>query len=57
MENEALATQHNEYGQKYEVRGKIEGPTGRSASLVAVWIVLPGEDFPRFVTAYPGTRS
>jgi hypothetical protein len=57
MENEALATEHSEYGQKYEVRGRIEGPTGRSANFVAVWTVLHGEGFPRLVTAYPGTRS
>jgi len=57
LDNEAVATQANEYGQKYEVRGRIEGPTGRAADLVAVWIVLRGEDFPRFVTAFPGARS
>lgn len=55
-ENEAVATEINEYGQKYEVRGKIQGPSGRAATVVAVWIVLHGEDFPRFVTAFPGAR-
>jgi hypothetical protein len=57
VENDAVATEHNEYGQKYEVRGTIEGPTRRSATLVAVWIVLHGEEVRRFVTAYPGNRS
>lgn len=56
MNNESVATEANEYGQKYEVRGRLEGPTGRAAALVAVWIVLLGEDFPRFVTAFPGGR-
>ena len=45
------------FGQKYVVSGTIQGPSGRSAQLVVVWIVLNGEDFPRFVTAYPGMRS
>lgn len=45
------------FGQKYVVPGTIQGPSGRSAQLIVVWIVLNGEDFPRFVTAYPGTRS
>ncbi len=54
--HDAVATELNAFGQKYEVRGSIEGPTGRTAVLVAVWIVLRSEDFPRFVTAYPGTR-
>ena len=56
-ENEALATVANPYGQKYEVRGSLSGPTGRIVALVAVWIVLHGEDFPRFVTAFPGPRQ
>ena len=45
------------FGQKYVVPGTIQGPSGRSAQLVVVWIVLSGEDFPRFVTAYPGVKS
>jgi hypothetical protein len=36
------------------VHGTITGPSGRAAGVVAVWIILNGEDFPRFVTAYPG---
>jgi hypothetical protein len=40
------------FGEKYEVRGEIVGPSGR-AVVVTVWIILEGEDVPRFVTAYP----
>ena len=43
-----------EFGQKYEVRGVITGPQNRSVELVTVWIVLSGEEVPRFITAYPG---
>ncbi len=42
------------YGQKYEVRATVEGPTGRRADIVSVWIVLKGQDRPRLVTAFPG---
>ena len=45
------------FGQKYVVADTIQGPSGRVAPLVVVWIVLNGEDFPRFVTAYPGAKS
>ncbi len=45
------------FGQKYVVLSTIQGPTGRSAPVVVVWIVLHGEDAPRFVTAYPGAKS
>lgn len=41
--------------QKYVVRGTIHGAMA-AAAIVSVWIVLHGEDFPRFVTAYPETR-
>jgi hypothetical protein len=55
--NDALATETSAYGQKYEVRGRIAAPSGKTAVIVTVWIVLRGEDFPRFVTAFPGPRS
>jgi hypothetical protein len=41
------------YGQKYVVRGMLQGPAGASAAAVTIWIVLHGEDAPRLVTAYP----
>ena len=41
------------YGQKYLIRAIVLGPSGTSAAVVSVWIVLTGEQFPRFVTAYP----
>lgn len=44
------------FGQKYVVAGTINGPAGREAQVVVVWIILNGEQFPRFVTAYPGVR-
>ena len=57
LDNEASAIEANEYGQKYEVRGTLVGPTGKTAVIVAVWIVLLGQDSPRFVTAFPGAKS
>ena len=51
---EARPGEKTEYGQKYEVRGSMTGPNGRSAEVVTVWIVLTGEDVPRFITAYSG---
>ena len=44
------------YGQKYEVNGTLIGPTGKEAEVVTVGIILTGEDFPRFVTAFPRAR-
>jgi hypothetical protein len=41
------------YGNKYEIRATLKGPSGRSAMVLTVWIVRHGEDFPRFITAFP----
>jgi len=41
-----------EYGQKYYVFGRLQGPTG-ARDVVSVWIVLVGDDIPRLVTVYP----
>ena len=41
----------------HPIRARLEGPSGASADTVSVWVVRTGEEFPRFVTAYPeGSR-
>ena len=42
------------FGQKFIVRGILQGPNGRSLAVATIWIVRAGEQVPRFVTAYPG---
>ena len=42
------------FGRLFELRVMLRGPSGREASVVTVWITRREEDFPRFVTAYPG---
>ncbi|MGH7858825.1 MAG: DUF6883 domain-containing protein [Candidatus Binatia bacterium] len=54
---EATLGRRTKYGQKYEVRGTLQGPSSRSASVVTVWIVRWGEDVPRFVAAFPGEKT
>ena len=54
---EAILGDQTKYGQKYEVRGTLSGPSGRPASVVTAWIVRWGEDTPRFVTAFPGEKT
>jgi hypothetical protein len=51
---DAIEGQDSQFGRKYLVRGTLKGPSGRQAQVVSVWVVLVGEQFPRFVTAYPG---
>ena len=42
------------YGRKFRVHAMLQGPTGRSMTVVSVWIIRSGEELPRFVTAFPG---
>ena len=37
------------FGTKFRVTGRIG-----TAEIVTVWIILEGEEVPRFLTAYPG---
>jgi hypothetical protein len=46
----------NRFGQKYVVRGPIQGPNGRTAQIVSAWVILYGQDVPRLLSAYPGSR-
>ncbi len=57
VEGDATKTDRTAYGQKYEVRGIITGPSGKTADIVTVWIVRHEEDAPRFVTAHPGGQK
>jgi hypothetical protein len=56
LSNEVEKSQETEYGKKFDVRGKICGPSGQRAEIVTVWIVLKGKDVPRFITSYPGEK-
>lgn len=42
------------FGTKFIAEGQIEAPDGETITLRTVWIVEPGRESPRFVTAYPG---
>lgn len=53
LDGDASLIEETNYGRKYELRGSITGPNGRSAAIVTAWIVLYDEDVARFVTAYP----
>ena len=41
------------YGTKYVLDGVITTPIETSARIRTVWIIETGEEYPRFVTAYP----
>jgi len=41
------------YGIKYEVRGTLTGPNGRTLRVVTIWIKLGATGETRFVTLFP----
>ena len=50
----AVEGRRNVFGQMYEVRGMLVGPSGRRANITTVWIIVHGDDSPQLVTAFPG---
>jgi hypothetical protein len=54
LSQDATAVVETSYGRKYVIRARLVGPNGNEAEVASVWIVRANEDFPRFVTAYPG---
>lgn len=52
-EGEAELGAASVFGQKYVVRGTIRGPSGETAAIFTVWILLTGEKKPRLITAHP----
>ena len=42
------------YGTKFIIEGQLECPSGEEVKVITVWVILKGENIPRFVTVYPG---
>jgi hypothetical protein len=49
LRQEARLLGSTTYGQQYEIRAILKGPSGQ-AEVVSVWLVPAGQDRPRFVT-------
>ncbi len=54
LSQDATKVEESRYGQKYTVEGPLADSSGETVQIVTVWVILKGEDVPRFVTAYPG---
>jgi hypothetical protein len=46
-------TEASDHGIKYRVDGPLAAPSALNPRVSTVWIVLNGETYPRFVTAFP----
>lgn len=48
-------TDYSEYGTQYVIEGPLRLPGGYDTELPVrvIWMVDPGKEIPRFITAYP----
>jgi len=55
--HEVARAEESPFGMRFAVDGDLSAPIGRGVRVRTVWYVERGEDFPRFVTAYPLGRG
>jgi hypothetical protein len=53
LEAALLESDEDEYGAKYEMRGKLTGPNGRTLGVVSIWMIENATGQAKFVTLYP----
>ena len=51
--NEVVEIEETVHGAQYVIIGAINTPDGRNPTVRTVWQIDHGEDYPRFITAYP----
>ena len=50
---DAEFVQKTEYGDKYQIRGILAGPNGRTLRVVSIWMIERATGKTKFVTLYP----
>ena len=54
---DAAPTEKTEYGQMYEIRGKMVGPIGKSLAVCTIWMTERASKKTKFITMYPDKRK
>ncbi|NOZ60682.1 MAG: hypothetical protein GXO74_03280 [Calditrichaeota bacterium] len=54
---DATPIDKTEYGQLYEIKGKLFGPNGRFLSICSIWITKFKSGQTKFVTMFPDKRK
>ena len=52
-ENDVASEEETEHGRKFVIEAVIAMPAGQRPLVRSIWVILRGEDTPRFVSAYP----
>lgn len=53
LNHEAVLVQRNEFGDVYEITGKLNGPNGKSLYVRSIWMEEYGTKLTKFITMYP----
>ena len=53
LPGEATSTESTPYGQKYEIKGKLTGPNGKTLGVITVWMTEVVSGVTKFITMYP----
>lgn len=51
---EAREVEQTKYGTIFEIRGNLQGPNGKSLSIVTIWMAEMATGKTKFITLYPG---
>lgn len=57
MPENAIVTERTQFGQMYEIRGRLTGPNGKTLSVLTIWITDNETGATRFVTMYPDKKG
>jgi len=50
---EAIPTDNTQYGQTYEIRGRLTGLNGKILAVCTVWMIESVTGVTKFITMYP----
>ena len=53
LTRKAVLIQVNEYGDVYEIKGKLNGPNGYSLQVRSIWMNESETEITKFITMYP----
>lgn len=54
---EAIEYEQTPYGDKYEIRGTLTGPNGKSLPVVTIWMIECSSQKTKFITLFPNKEA
>ena len=57
LSTDATPIERTEYGQMYEINGKLVGPNGKILLVRTIWMTENATGITKFITMYPNERG